>query len=118
MPVMSDLYKTKKAITNYIDANNGMNKIRLIGLFTREATVIEEDKYYKGIDEIKMWRRKINAACDMTLEIVGGSTAADGIIVDILYTGEFPESPLIAQHHFILKNNLITYLKINRVTKS
>ncbi len=115
---MSDLYKTEKAITNYVDANNGMNKIKLIGLFSRDATVIEEGDYYKGIDEIKMWRRKINSFKNVTLEIVGGSTATDGIIIDILCTGNFPESPLIAQHHFILKNNLIAYLKINRVILS
>jgi hypothetical protein len=115
---MSDLYKTEKVITNYVDANNGMNKIKLIGLFTREATVIQEGEHYKGIDEIKMWRRKINSAYDVTLEIVGGSTATDGIIIDILCTGNFPESPVISQHHFILKNNLIAYLKINRVIAS
>jgi hypothetical protein len=115
---MSDLYKTEKVITNYVVANNGMNKIKLIGLFTREATVIQEGEHYKGIDEIKMWRRKINSAYDVTLEIVGGSTATDGIIIDILCTGNFPESPVISQHHFILKNNLIAYLKINRVIAS
>jgi hypothetical protein len=110
-----ELYKTDKPIANYIEANNVKNKIKLIGLFTREATVIDEGMVYKGIDAIKIWRRKMNAAYNMTLEIVGGSKVKDAIIVDILCTGDFPESPLIAQHHFILENNLIVCLKINRV---
>jgi hypothetical protein len=109
---MRELFKTAKPITNYVDANNDKNKIKLIGLFTREGTVIDEGIYYKGIDAIKIWRRKMNAAYDMTLEIVGGSNVKDGIMVDILYTGDFPGSPVIVEHHFILENNLIAYLKI------
>ena len=116
---MPELYKTEKPIATYIEANNDKNKIKLIGLFTREAIVIDDGILYKGIDAIKNWRRKINKAYNMTLEIVGGSKVKEGIMIDILCTGNFPESPLIVQHHFSLKNNLIVYLKIDsRVSKS
>ncbi|HWH64020.1 MAG TPA: hypothetical protein VNS50_12130 [Ginsengibacter sp.] len=47
-----ELYKTDKPIANYIDANNDKNKIKLIGLFTREATVIDDGMVYKDIDAL------------------------------------------------------------------
>jgi len=112
---MSEFHKTDKPIVHYVHANNNKNKIKLISLFTRDATVIDEGRFYKGIDAIKMWRKKMNSVHDITLEIVGKSKAGDGIMADILCTGNFPESPFITQHHFSLKNNLILYLKINRI---
>jgi len=112
---MSVLYKTEKAVVNYINANNSRSKIRVIALFTREATVIDNGRIYKGIDEIKMWRRKINAGCYMNLEVVGASKIGDGTMVEMLCSGDFPESPFIALCHFVTKNDLITCLSINKV---
>lgn len=112
---MSVFYKTEKAVVNYINANNSRSKTKVIALFTREATVIDEGICYKGIDEIKMWRRKINAGYQMNLEIMGVSKVSDGIMIDILCTGDFPESPLITICHFITKNDYIASLKISRV---
>jgi hypothetical protein len=110
MPV---LYKTEKAVINYINVNNAKSKIKLIALFARDALVIDEGMHYKGIDAIKRWRKKVNAAHDITLEMVGGSPDKEGLYADILCTGHFPGSPLIIEYHFIVKNNLITYLKIS-----
>jgi hypothetical protein len=109
------LYKTEKTITHYVEANNEKNKIKLIGLFTREATVIEEGNHYKGIDQIKTWRRKINTSGNMLLEIVGGSRIEGGVLIDILCYNNLSESPVIVQHHFVLKNNLIDYLRIQKL---
>ena len=110
---MRELYKTEKAVINYINAHNAKSKIRLIALFARDALVIDEGKHYKGIDAIKLWRKKVNTANDINLEMVGGLAAEEGILADFLCTGNFPGSPQIIQHHFIIKNRLITYLKIN-----
>ncbi len=110
---MFELYKTEKTIVHYVEANNSGNKIKLIGLFTRDALVVDEGKDYNGIDAIKMWRKKMNATYDVMLEIIGGLKVTNGTLVDMLCTGDLPGSPLIIQHHFIVKNQFISFLKIN-----
>ncbi len=56
---------------------------------------------------------KMNAASDINLEMVGGSAAEEGILADFYSTGNIPGSQQIIQHHFIIRNRLIAYLKIN-----
>jgi hypothetical protein len=107
------IIKTDKVIANYVDANNSINKIKLISLFSRDAIVIHEDKHYKGIDAIKTWRKKINTISHVNLEVVGVSATNEGILTDILCTGDLLESALIVQFEFIISNSLIISLKIN-----
>ncbi|HZZ74841.1 MAG TPA: nuclear transport factor 2 family protein [Puia sp.] len=109
---MSELNHTDKTVAKFISANNNRDKIKLIALFARDAVVFDEGNQYKGIDEIKFWRKKINAGWNITMEIVGITPIQDGNIIDVLCTADFLSSPAIVRYHFILKNKLIAYLKI------
>ena len=109
---MADTQITEKVVLQYFEASNTKNEAKLLTCFAEDAAVVDEGKTYKGMDAIRGWRNKVNALYNVRLEIVNGTANPEGIVVDVKCSGNFPGSPLILKHYFIVRDEKISYLKI------
>ena len=109
---MSDLQIIESTIFEYFKASNTKNETKLLALFADDATVVDEGKTHTGIAEIQSWRNKVNSIYDVRFEIIGESSNEDGTIVEAKCSGNFPGSPLVIKHFFVLLGQKISHLKI------
>jgi ketosteroid isomerase-like protein len=100
-----------KAISDYIDASNTRDTTKLLSLFTDDAIVRDEGKTYKGLDEIKAWRKLVNESYEFQMEVLDIELEQTSIIVTTRLTGNFPgKNPIDIQNHFKLAGDKIIEL--------
>ncbi len=109
---MTSAYQLEQSIADYFEYSNTNNQAKLLKLFAEHATVVDEEKTYEGLNAIEQWRSNINTAYNISFKIVKALKDKEGFVVNAQCTGDFPESPLIIVHHFILKEQKIEYLKM------
>jgi SnoaL-like domain len=109
---MAETQKTEKVVLEYFEASNAKNEPKLLTCFAESAVVVDEGKTYTGMKAIRAWRNKVNALYNVRLEIVKETSNPEGIVVDVKCSGNFPGSPLIIKHYFIIRDEKISYLKI------
>ena len=100
-----------KAITDYVDASNSRDTTKLLSFFTDDAIVNDEGKTYKGLNEIKAWRKLLTESYEFQMEILDIEPGQTNVIVTTRLTGNFPgKNPVDIQNHFKLTGDKIIEL--------
>ena len=109
---MAETKISEKLVLEYFEASNMKNEAKLLTCFAEDAVVVDEGKTYTGMDAIRAWRNKVNALYNVRFEMVKETSNSEGLVVDVKCSGNFPGSPLIIKHNFIMRDEKISYLKI------
>jgi allantoicase len=80
--------------------------------FALDATVRDEGKTRKGLEEIAAWRRETQAKYHHTVTPVAVARRAGKTIVTTEMTGNFPGSPVTVDFVFQLEGDKIASLEI------
>ena len=82
---------TPAAIDRYLrEAAEGDLDV-LVACFTADATVIDEDKAFRGHDEIRRWRETVTSKFTYTLTVLGTeAVGSDRYTVAVRLDGDFP----------------------------
>ena len=109
---MADIQLKEKLVSEYFEASNTKNETKLLACFADDIIVVDEGKTYTGIEAVRSWRNKVNTSYNVRFEIIQ-ETAIDGRInVFANCTGNFPGSPLVIKHSFVLRDEKIIRLEI------
>jgi ketosteroid isomerase-like protein len=102
---------TTKVISEYVDASNSRDTTKLLSLFTNDAIVKDEGKTYKGLNEIKAWRKLLTESYEFQMEVLDIELEKTNVIVTARLTGNFPgKNPVDIQNHFKLTGDKIIEL--------
>jgi hypothetical protein len=105
--------ETPPAIDRYLREAAGGDLETLLGCFTADATVIDEDKTFRGHDEIRRWRETVTSKFTYTLAVLGTEpVGADRYTVVVRLDGDFPGSSVQLRFRFALRGGLISELEI------
>lgn len=99
-------------IAGYFAADAADDSDTLLGLFTSDATVIDERKTHTGQAEIRAWKADATAQFDYTVEPFAIAQDDDQTIVTAKLTGNFAGSPVDLRYAFTLNDALIERLEI------
>ena len=100
-------------IARYFEADARRDNDVLIGLFTADAVVVDEDETHQGIAEIRAWREGPASRYEYVTEVFDAkSTSEDSCVVTGRLTGNFPGSPVELEFVFTLDSNKIASLEI------
>src|SRR5206468_11967912 len=91
----------------YIAASNAHNADLLIACFTPDAVVADEGQTYRGLDAIRQWLAKTQAAYASTLEALHDPGQRSETVVTCRVTGTFPGSPIDVRFFFTLEADRI-----------
>ncbi|MCU1459865.1 MAG: hypothetical protein JWL73_3957 [Actinomycetia bacterium] len=102
-------------VYRYFDAGNGGDTEALLACFTDDAIVVDDGETSRGIDEIRAWWTRTNAAFVFVVTpLTSGRDpdVADGMLVAARLDGDFPGSPVELKFRFGLRDNRIVTLDI------
>ncbi|MFI6265440.1 nuclear transport factor 2 family protein [Micromonospora sp. NPDC051006] len=77
-------------IRRYFELAGQPDKDAYFALFADDAVVEDEGKTYRGIEEIRVWRREVPL---VSYEITDVRDTPEGTVVTATITGDFPGSP-------------------------
>ncbi|MER7891599.1 nuclear transport factor 2 family protein [Micromonospora sp. NPDC094482] len=77
-------------IRRYFELAGQPDKDAYLALFADDAVVEDEGKTYRGIEEIRVWRREVPL---VSYEITDVRDTPEGTVVTATITGDFPGSP-------------------------
>lgn len=77
-------------------------------VFTAGAVVHDEGNTYRGTDAIRQWTAALAEAFDFDGELEKVVREGNRISADVMYTGDFPGSPVRVTSHFAVENDLIS----------
>jgi ketosteroid isomerase-like protein len=104
-------------ISDYFAASDGGDVDAIVACFANDATVIDEDREWRGHPGIRQWRTQVAAAYEYTVEI--RRTVARGELEGAerhdIYThleGNFPGGTVDLTNRFGLRDGRITLLEI------
>jgi ketosteroid isomerase-like protein len=101
------------AIDRYLREAAGGDLDALLGCFTPDATVIDEDKTFRGHDEIRRWRETVTSKFTYTLTVLSKeAVGADQYTVTVRLDGNFPANSVQLRFRFALRGGLISELEI------
>lgn len=100
------------AISLYFAISNGADIADVKRCFTADAVVIDEGKNHQGHAEIEAWQRAVQAAFDYSVEPIEVITEGERITVTSNVVGNFPGSPVVLKHAFVLLGDKINTLEI------
>jgi hypothetical protein len=98
-------------IAEYI-ASSREDTDKLVAFFTPDASVTDENKLYKGSDEIRRWFEKTSGEFEFTSTTVSFLEDGAETVVKCNLIGNFPGSPIDLYYHFQLSGGKIAKLKI------
>lgn len=100
-------------ITRYYAAAERGDIHAVMGCFSPDAHVLDEDHHYWGAEEVRRWRESVATRFTYTSEITGAERTADGEhLVSTHLEGDFPGGAVDLVQRFTLTDGLITQLLI------
>ncbi|MFY1668690.1 nuclear transport factor 2 family protein [Plantactinospora sp. WMMB334] len=87
---MTSTTSTPEIIRRYFEYASRPDAEAYFGLFADDAVVEDEGKVYRGIAEIRRWRREVPL---VSYEITDVEETPAGTVVTATITGDFPGSP-------------------------
>ena len=99
-------------IAELVKAQDNFDSKAYSDCFSETAVVYDEGKTYKGKTEIQNWIEKAHEEYQVVMKPLKYIEDGTSSILSAEVSGSFPGSPAVLQYHFILKNNLIDYLKV------
>ncbi|MEU3186767.1 nuclear transport factor 2 family protein [Streptomyces sp. NPDC006923] len=101
------------AVAGYLKADRERDSDALLGWFTRDAEVTDEDRAYRGHAEIRRWREGAAAAYEYSVAVLGSEpVGTDGHVVRTRLEGNFPGGTVDLTYRFTLRDGLIAGLEI------
>jgi ketosteroid isomerase-like protein len=104
--------KLPQAITNYLQASNAHSPDGVVGAFTDDALVIDENREYRGSAAIRAWSEAALSKYKPHAELTDATEAGDKIVVTAKVSGTFPGSPVQLRFVFTLEGDKIGALLI------
>jgi ketosteroid isomerase-like protein len=102
-----------EVITRYLAAADAQDSTALVGCFTTDGTVVDEDQTYLGRDAIRGWRDLIAGKYTYTTKVTGSEAAGpDTYRVSVHIEGDFPGGQADLTYSFALRDELIAALHI------
>jgi hypothetical protein len=104
-------------ISRYFTAADGGDLDALIGCFTDDSVVSDEERTWRGHAEIRTWRETVATAYQYTLDVLGSEPAgqAGGLERHDVRThleGNFPGGTVDLTYRFGLRDGSIASLEI------
>lgn len=104
--------KLPEPIQAYFDADQQGGSGAFLGAFASDATVKDEGRTYRGLDEIGAWWREAKQKYDHKAQPFDVSEQDGVMSVRATVTGKFPTSPAVLAYRFKLDGNRIAELEI------
>lgn len=104
-------------VSNYLAASDRDDIDAIVACFTEDAVVLDENRHWRGADEIRQWRENVATAYEYTVAIIGSQALGelDGGQRREVYThleGNFPGGQVDLTNRFTLRGDLIGGLEI------
>jgi hypothetical protein len=100
-------------VSRYFDRDSERDIESIVGLFTDDATVIDEGEERHGTTEIRAWQTGAASKYTYTTEITGTEVLApDRVLVNGRLTGNFPGGTVDLKWDFGIDGQHITRLVI------
>jgi ketosteroid isomerase-like protein len=100
-------------VARYLTAAAADDVDTLLGCFTDDAEVVDEDESFHGHEEIRRWRRTVASKFTYTVEVIDAQARTpDDHVVTTRLEGNFPGSPVELTYHFVLRDGLVSRLVI------
>jgi hypothetical protein len=96
----------------YVSAANQNAWQNAKNCFTEDATVKDEGKTFRGVEEIQQWMSDTKTKYRHTIEPLAALREDQSTIVTCRLTGAFPGSPIEVPFRFVLRNSMIARLEI------
>ena len=106
------MMEMNSTIAGYVADTNAGNVEAVAARFMPDATVEDESKTHRGIDEIRDWLRHAREEYRFTLAPLEVAEAEGGTILKCEISGTFPGSPVQLRHIFRLDGEKIAGLEI------
>jgi ketosteroid isomerase-like protein len=114
------LTDTEKAMTRelprpvaaYLAADKAKDTATLASYFTDDALVHDEERDYRGLDAIRVWKQEAQAKYRYVMEPLDVSVTDETVNLRARLTGDFPGSPVEVDYTFTLANDKIASLEI------
>lgn len=100
------------SIATYFEVSNGADPARLAGCFTADALVRDESHTHQGHSAIQAWMAGTRKAVQYRVEPVTVTQAGARVTVVAEVAGNFPGSPVMLEHRFLMSGNDIQSLEI------
>ncbi len=100
------------AVQTYFDISNGGDTSRLAACFCADARVIDENRTHQGIEAIAAWQQEARQAFTYSVEPLAATQEDGRLSVTARLLGNFPGSPLLLNHLFLLQDGQIRSLEI------
>jgi len=101
-----------KPIERFMSSETAHDSDAVGDCFTPDATVRDEGRIRKGLNEIAAWRRETEAKYHHTLMPIAVAERAGKTVVTTKMTGNFPGSPVTVDFVFQLEGDMIASLEI------
>lgn len=100
-------------IGRYFEADARRDTDSVVGLFTEDAVVVDESRTWRGVGEIRAWRKGPVSQYEYTTEVFDTvSTGQDEYLVTGRLEGNFPGGTVDVTWRFTVLDNRISHLHI------
>ncbi len=100
------------SIATYFEVSNGGDPARLAGCFTEDAFVRDERHTHQGHSAIQSWIAGTRAAFDYSVTPMKVTQDGARVTVVAKVAGNFPGSPVMLDHLFLMSGDDIHSLEI------
>ncbi|PKM24579.1 MAG: polyketide cyclase [Gammaproteobacteria bacterium HGW-Gammaproteobacteria-13] len=100
------------AVQTYFAVSNGGDISRLAACFCADASVTDENRTHHGIAAIAAWQQQARQAFTYSVEPLAATQNDDSLSVTARLVGNFPGSPVMLNHRFLLQDSQIRALEI------
>ena len=105
--------ETPEVVDRYFSLEAERDTEAIVGLFTEDATVVDEGEARHGRAEIRDWRTGAASKYTYTIEVLGiEALAEDRYLVTGRLDGDFPGGTTVVKFDFTLVDRLISHLQI------
>ena len=101
-----------KPVAAYIEGSNAHDADRCALWFTDDAVLRDEGREMRGVAAVREWIRTAIAKYRHSLEVLSSGTEGGNTVVTCRVSGNFPGSPVVLRHTFILSGAKISLLEI------
>ena len=101
-----------EAVSLFFDICNGAAVERLADCFTADATVVDENRTHTGLAAIPAWQRLVRQAFQFEVTPIVSAGEGERLTVRARVVGNFPGSPVVLEHRFVLERGRIRSLEI------
>ena len=105
--------KLPPLIQRYVDASNAHDVKSILGCFTDDAVVRDENATHHGKIDIERWISTTIGKYKFQFKPFSSQERGNETVVSVEVSGTFPGSPIALDYHFAIANDKITSLTID-----